>query len=574
MDGPCKRWLGLQTAPPIGHLREENVSRITQLLKDSDHLRETLFFPARVLDLEAQSPQLRLVTRDEVLEKGLKTPDYVALSYCWGTTPEASKQSMTTSSNLRERKANIDIQTVSVVIRDAVTVCRTFRIRYLWVDALCIIQDDILDWERESSIMGVLYRSAYFTIGAASSESCDQSFLDISLPVIELPFSSSLDSGVKGTYRITARGDSDGNGDAVNAVQDLNGSWMKRGWVVQERFLAHRLLIFGGNMVHAEFGQKTATLPRITSTDLSYYTWRGLMKDYSSCQIGFNVDKLPAISGLAELFADALEDQYNAGLWKKDMFRILFWYVSIGVYDPTRIPFAGLLKSLEAPRPYVAPSWSFLRQDKCIWFRLSQMNGGEDSQPQCEIVDARCYSNGSNLYGTISGGFLVISAKTCPLDVASLAPMWPTNLIRYRWAVTPSLEVCLDWDPEPEIICENGFLLMLLGSFPDPGVGSCGCEDKSDAPSAFYQTILYEDEDECLNETDSILSDGPDTEFCHTCFVAPENHCAYGLLLYPAKEAGNFYRVGVFSTKPKRARPFSGGLNLCDSWETQTLRII
>ncbi len=96
-----------------------------------------------------------------------------------------------------------------MVIQDAVTVCRTFRVRYLWVDALCIIQGDVQDWEQESSIMGDVFQNAYFTIDVASSKSCHENFLSKSLTVIELPFLSSVNSAIKGSYRLVARGSQD-----------------------------------------------------------------------------------------------------------------------------------------------------------------------------------------------------------------------------------------------------------------------------------------------------------------------------------------------------------------------------
>ena len=267
-----------------GYLCEENISRITALLKQSDVTQETTFFPTRVLDLEYFSKEgetasrwVRLISKVEVLRKVTNVPPYVALSYCWGPIEQASTQSTTTNSNIRERRMSIDLQTVSMVIQDAVIVCRTLRIRYLWVDALCIIQGDIHDWEQESSIMGELFRNAYFTIGAASSDSCHDSFLSRSLPVIELPFSSSVNPGVKGTYRVVARGEPTSPGCRSNEFADIRGSWMDRGWVFQEKFLSRRLLMFGGNMLHAEFGEASSLMQRMVGMSLTYDSWRQLV---------------------------------------------------------------------------------------------------------------------------------------------------------------------------------------------------------------------------------------------------------------------------------------------------------
>lgn len=70
------------------------------------------------------------------------------------------------------------------VLQDAIKTCRSLSISYLWIDALCITQDDPLDWERESASVGLIYLNAYLTICALSSDSCTGSFLDRKSPLI------------------------------------------------------------------------------------------------------------------------------------------------------------------------------------------------------------------------------------------------------------------------------------------------------------------------------------------------------------------------------------------------------
>lgn len=79
-------------------------------------------------------------------------------------------------------------------LQDAVTVTRSLNIRYLWIDVLCIIQDDADDWRQESVKMYELFLNAFVTIGAAVSESFDQGFLHRGLPnkTIALDFQSNL----------------------------------------------------------------------------------------------------------------------------------------------------------------------------------------------------------------------------------------------------------------------------------------------------------------------------------------------------------------------------------------------
>jgi hypothetical protein len=109
-----------------------------------------------------------------------------------------------------------------------------------------------------------------------------------------------------------------------NDFEDIRGSWIDRGWVFQEKFLSRRLLIFGGNMLHPEFGEASTLMPRMVGTSLTYNSWRQLVHIYSGSQLMFEKDRLPAISGLARLYAEALGDQYLAGLWRKDLHISLF----------------------------------------------------------------------------------------------------------------------------------------------------------------------------------------------------------------------------------------------------------
>ncbi|KAH8776642.1 hypothetical protein F5883DRAFT_545185 [Diaporthe sp. PMI_573] len=56
------------------------------------------------------------------------------------------------------------------IIQDAVTICRRLCVRYIWVDALCIIQEDLQDWIEESVKMCSVYTNAVCTISAAHAD--------------------------------------------------------------------------------------------------------------------------------------------------------------------------------------------------------------------------------------------------------------------------------------------------------------------------------------------------------------------------------------------------------------------
>jgi hypothetical protein len=89
---------------------------------------------------------------------------YIALSHCWGKSPRL----ITTKSTLEVYKDGISISALPKTFGDAVTITKKLGVKYLWIDSLCIIQDDPSDWEREASTMGHVYRDSYVTISAAS----------------------------------------------------------------------------------------------------------------------------------------------------------------------------------------------------------------------------------------------------------------------------------------------------------------------------------------------------------------------------------------------------------------------
>lgn len=99
------------------------------------------WLPTRVLDLgEGNGPiEVRLYeTVTGQLDK------YIALSYCWGKCGNL----VTTKATLKDRKEGIPWDSMPQTFRDAAEISRKLEIRYLWIDALCIIQDDASDWER------------------------------------------------------------------------------------------------------------------------------------------------------------------------------------------------------------------------------------------------------------------------------------------------------------------------------------------------------------------------------------------------------------------------------------------
>lgn len=94
--------------------------------------------PKRVIDV---GPSDGSVVPRLYLSKG-ETANYIALSYCWGTQPTVT----TTSKTMQKRIARMPIETLPRTYVDAIKITRDLGIRYLWIDALCTVQDCREDW--------------------------------------------------------------------------------------------------------------------------------------------------------------------------------------------------------------------------------------------------------------------------------------------------------------------------------------------------------------------------------------------------------------------------------------------
>jgi hypothetical protein len=153
---------------------------------------------------------------------------YVALSHCWGQLPKAQqKEWCTTTSNEKERRTQgFPIADLALTFRDAITVTRELGQRYLWIDSLCIIQDNPRDWETESKKMEAVFQHAYYTIAATSAEDSTKGFLD--RPEEKYPQYVMVPQSSSGKVYICTSIDDDFHGDVIKGV--LN----RRAWVLQE----------------------------------------------------------------------------------------------------------------------------------------------------------------------------------------------------------------------------------------------------------------------------------------------------------------------------------------------------
>lgn len=139
------------------------IKKCTENHADCPHPALTAL-PSRLLDVgSAESQMVRLVeTRD-------REGTYITLSHCWG----GHQPLTTTKSTKRDRLDGIEWASLPKTFQDAVTITRRLQVQYIWIDSLCIIQDDGDDWEVEAANMGAIYEASLLTISASTASNPD-----------------------------------------------------------------------------------------------------------------------------------------------------------------------------------------------------------------------------------------------------------------------------------------------------------------------------------------------------------------------------------------------------------------
>ncbi|KAK4231568.1 heterokaryon incompatibility protein-domain-containing protein [Podospora fimiseda] len=197
--------------------------------------------PSRVLYVGSNQGYCVFLVEPRSSEILLCTPaPYAALSYCWGSDQMVTLT--TTKSTYEEHRRGIGLDLLPKTLKDAVIVCRGLKIEYLWIDALCIVQDDADDWRYESAQMQEVYGNSYITIAAHQAESCVDGFLgqqSFGQPAWQRPFYVLIGTGESIKMHLPTGSES---------WKWREGSpLMRRGWTLQEALLPRRILYYTGH---------------------------------------------------------------------------------------------------------------------------------------------------------------------------------------------------------------------------------------------------------------------------------------------------------------------------------------
>ncbi|KAF2688451.1 HET-domain-containing protein [Lentithecium fluviatile CBS 122367] len=193
--------------------------------------------PTRILDINASPIRL-------VLGAG-RTKRYACLSHCWGEKPVLE----TTLESISKLQHSVPWDDLPATFKDAVTFARGLGLNYLWIDSLCIIQNDTSDpsdWPKESAQMASIYENAYVTIAAATSANSTVSCFEGKPPSVHNLYKphklQSIQKLGAGSCSVSARWSFP---HAVDGIERVFFPLLSRAWVFQERILSPRVIYLG-----------------------------------------------------------------------------------------------------------------------------------------------------------------------------------------------------------------------------------------------------------------------------------------------------------------------------------------
>lgn len=383
--------------------------------------------PKRVVDVGSVDGR----TKPKVYETNGESGQYAALSHCWGSIRPIE----TTRDTLAVLKHEIRWAELPNTFKDAITLTRRLGLKYLWIDSLCIVQDDARDWELESAKMASIFKGAYLTIAATaaadSSFGCfprgkDYELLDesygICLPVfVREKRSDDCFLPLRVNRGMLVPPDMKLNEFLDHGLHPLQ----KRAWCFQELSLSTRTIHFthseivwhcksewhcecggvelGGSSVRriARFWNNPAGFeeidefkecvrwPQIDTANLTT-AWYRIVEIYSSKHLTFQRDILPALSGLAKQIQRLEPGRYLAGLWEKSLPYDLAWMSPIGRGSHRRTAYHGPTFSWSSHTGRV--QWPDMKNDV----------------PRITVIEACCIEKGADPTGEVSSAFIKV----------------------------------------------------------------------------------------------------------------------------------------------------------------------
>lgn len=310
--------------------------------KEHEKLPRRLLYLDELNELNFQ--EIRLVhTRERALK-------YCALSYCWGI--EADNFELTTSENLFAREKDLDAGNLSEIIRDVVIICKFLKLFYLWVDSLCIVQDNAEDWRLETSIMNHIYDNVLITLIDVSSQNANEGLLYSRWCANrDFLYPSESENILKHSSKLV---DDSWIDVDEQTSQVLQARIFTRAWTLQEKYMSSRILFWTSNELvwscqtrfrrewvddevfdsltkdkdshlsetyHSQFlSRRHLTFVSMqASPEIARKAWMNALRFYLPRQISRSENRLAAIDELVIIIQRQVQNDYIAELWRRTL---------------------------------------------------------------------------------------------------------------------------------------------------------------------------------------------------------------------------------------------------------------
>ena len=330
--------------PSFKHVEATDIYHQSTLIKQ----------PCQPVPLSENSLELTLIdVESSCLVNTEPNVRYIALTYVWGG-PQPFQNTKTGRERLyMPGTISTEDTAIPQTIRDAISIVRMLGERYLWIDSLCIVQDNIRAKMEQISNMGNIYSRAIVTLVAAHGSSCHAG-----LPGVLL--------GSRNTAQHVEQIGGMLLSNELSYLHEIADDlvWNTRGWTFQESEISKRYLFFTEKCIYfscnqmlckEDSGIRNVSLwgekhRRIRAERQPIWnSYRRAVKKFTKRTFTFEKDVINAFEGIVSLLQPAFRSDFLCGLPETELDVALLW-------QPTSVIRRRIDESTGEP---IFPSWSW-----------------------------------------------------------------------------------------------------------------------------------------------------------------------------------------------------------------------